>query len=130
MAMRRAFLMMLLAGASSHAQAAWVEVGKTDISTVYADPATIRRIGPIARMWFLLDYKVTQLRDTYMPFGSARDQAEFNCAEDRFRVLNFSFHSGKMASGEIVHSRSEPFSWEPIPPQTGIDVLLKTACGK
>jgi hypothetical protein len=43
--MRRLILSVLLAVVSSSAAAEWVEVGRADTITAYADPATIRKAG-------------------------------------------------------------------------------------
>ena len=59
--MRKAILVMLLAGACSSAAAeVWVVVGKNEKFTAYADPATMRKEGSMVKMWNLFDYKTAQ----------------------------------------------------------------------
>jgi len=55
--MRKSILAMLLVAASGSAGAEWTQVGTSDTSTVYADPATISKDGNIAKMWHLLDFR-------------------------------------------------------------------------
>ena len=52
--------MLLLVGVSTNVFAEWTKVAETDNSFRYANLATIRRHGDIAKMWDLEDYKVVQ----------------------------------------------------------------------
>jgi len=53
--MRKAILMMLLAMASGNAAAEWVKVAETHRSVIYVNPASIRKVGHIVKMWSLAD---------------------------------------------------------------------------
>ena len=128
--MRKAILIMLLAGVSSNAAAEWVEVGSSEKTTVYVDPATIRRAGNLVKMWNLIDLKTATLTAGSKPYTSQMTQAEFDCKEEQWRRLYFSWHSGNMTRGEIVYSDSNPGTWEPVPPGSATEVLWKFACGK
>jgi hypothetical protein len=48
--MRKLILILLLAVLSSSAMAEWIKVGANDNSTIYADPATIRKEGNMVKM--------------------------------------------------------------------------------
>ena len=129
--MRAAILMMLLAGASSTSAAAWVELGsdEPETFTIHTDPATVRRADNIVRMWALFDYKAAQVvgKQTYR---SEKAQQEYDCQEERVRVLYFSDHSGNMAGGAIVLRTSMAGDWAPVGPRTVNEVLWKVACWK
>jgi len=65
----------------------WVEVGDERIVTSYADPASIRRAGNLAKMWDLLDFKAVQARPYGTPYRSQKTQQEYDCKEERARTI-------------------------------------------
>jgi len=69
------------------------EAGKT----VYVDPATIRRNSNLVKMWQFSDYKTVQTVGG-IRFLTAEEQWEFDCAEERSRVLALKEFSGNMGS--------------------------------
>ena len=107
----------------------WAFVGSSEISTGYADPATIRRAGNRVKMWSLYNYKTTQKTDdeTYI---STRSRNEYDCKEEQTRILYFSAHSGNMGGGVTVsHSPNSSGDWTPIAPGSVAESFLKIACG-
>lgn len=127
--MRKAILVMLLAVVSSSAAAEWVEVARSDTSTFYADPATIRRAGNIVKMWDLIDRK-TPDNFNNKPYMSQRSQHEYDCKEEQWRTLYFTFFSGNMAGGNAVYIDSDPGKWAPVPPGSIAEGMWKFACGR
>ena len=127
--MRRVILMMLLAVASNSALAEWVKVGSNEITTIYADSATVQRMGNMAMMWHLTDFK-TAKKDMGAMYMSTKDQNEYDCKEEKFRRRAFSEHSKSMGGGEVVYSDSFTTKWKPVTPESGIQILWETACGK
>ena len=130
--MRKIILMMLLAGVSSSAAAEWFQVDKSNTFTVYADAATIRRSGNMVKMWNLLDFKTAEknLVTPSKPYLSERTQQEYDCNDERYRLLYLSHHSENMGNGEVVFADSDPSNWSPVPPQSIVEILWKLACGK
>ena len=128
-AMRKAILMVLLAGVSSSAAAEWVAVGGGETSTAYAEPATIRRAGNTVKMWSLLDFEKARVSATHV-YMSVKGQDEYDCKEERSRRLYFSRHSGNMGEGEVVYTNADSDRWEPVPPRSVIGALWKLACEK
>jgi hypothetical protein len=129
--MRRVIL-MLLAVVSNCAMAEWVQIGSSDdgAMTVYANPATLRKVGNKVKMWDLGDYKIAQDSGKGDQFMSIRGQSEYNCKEEQYRTLYLSFHSGNMGAGEIIGSHPDPKKWLPVMPESLIEALWKFACGK
>ena len=127
--MRKPIATMLLAAVSSSAMAEWVQVSGTESNTVYADPATIHIAGNTVKMWNLFDLRTARLLDK-QPYMSMKRQVEYDCKEERSRLLSFSGHSDNMAGGEVVFSDSDPHNWEPVSPGSGNETLWKIACGK
>lgn len=127
--MRKTILMILLAVVSSSAVAEWVKVSSDETITIYKDPATIRKNGNWAKMWYLFDFKTVQV-DGGNKFRSLKSQSEFDCKEEQVRLLSFSAHSKIMGGGDVVDSKSDHFRWDPVPPGSVNEVLWKIACGK
>jgi len=122
--------MMLLAVVSSSAAAEWIEVGDERIVTSYADPASIRRAGNLAKMWDLLDFKAVQARPYGTPYRSQKTQQEYDCKEERARTIQLLRYSDNMAGGEEVYAASDPDEWKPVSPGSTTERLLNFACGK
>jgi surface-adhesin protein E len=58
-----------------------------------------------------------------------RAPQQFDCKEERMRVLDQTYFDGNMANGNVVYSDSTEGSWEPVAPETNGKFLWKTACG-
>jgi len=121
--------LMLLSGSPAHAE--WVTVGGNDQigMTTYADPGTIRREGNLVKMWELFDHKMTQTIGVGL-FMSRKDQREYDCTKERYRLLTFTQFSGNMGSGTVGYSSSGEGQWIPVQPGSLDQSLLKVACAK
>ena len=129
--MKRLIVMTLLVLSSSPAYAEWVKVSDSDEAgkTVYVDPATIRRNSNLVTMWQFYDYKTVQTVGG-IRFLTAKEQWEFDCAEERRRVLALTEFSGNMGSGTVVYTNSEVGKWQPVAQSSIGQLLWKFACGK
>jgi hypothetical protein len=128
--MRKVILMMLLAVMSGSAAAEWVEVGRSETHTSYADLATIRTAGNLVKMWGLLDLKTPELVEQSKPFMSMMSQTEHDCKEERTRRLSLIMYSGNMGMGEVIFTDSDPGKWSPVAPGSVQEHLWELACGK
>jgi hypothetical protein len=122
----------LLLTFSSSAWAEWVEIGSAadDSFILYANPSTIRKNGSMVKMWILHDLVNGQgyRGKTYF---SSRAQTECDCQGERFRILAFSSHSGKMGRGDTVYLDNTPSDpWSPVAPGSIAEIFWKFACGK
>jgi len=104
--MTRLLLIILLFLNSAPAYAEWVKVSEGDeaeknVYNVYVDPATIRRNSNLVKMRQFYDYKTVQTVGG-IRFLTAEEQWEFDCAEERSRVLELKEFSGNMRSGTVV----------------------------
>ena len=109
--------------------AGWVKVEGNEFVTSYAAPATARKTGDTAKMLALVDFKTVNASGGY-PHMSTKTQHEYDCKENQWRLLYFSYHSGNMGEGELVYSDTEPGTWEPVKPGSGTQIRWKIACGK
>jgi hypothetical protein len=129
--MIRLLLFTLLMLSSEPAYAEWVKVGDGDEAgkTVYVDTATIRRNSNLVKMWQFYDYKTVQTVGG-VRFLSAKEQWEFDCAEERSRVLALKEFSGNMGSGTMVDTNSQVGKWITVMPGSIGHTVWTVACGK
>lgn len=127
--MRKVILMTLLAVVSGGAAAEWVQVGSTEIGTIFANPATIRKTGNLVKMWRMADFKTAD-KIGGKQYLSEKTRYEYDCTEDRMRVLDTIFHAGNMGKGAVVHANSSQQQWQSVPPETFGEALWKFACTK
>jgi hypothetical protein len=124
-------LITLLVLSSGPAYAEWVLVSGDDEAgmTVYVDPDTIRRKGNLVKMWQLYDYKTVQAvaGDSFL---SIHRQNEYDCTEERTRMLAFTWFSSNMGKGRVVYRTAEEQQWEPVVPRSINRALWKVACNK
>jgi len=115
-------LMMMLAGS---AWAKWVMYDETETNTFYYDPATIRKDGNMRQVWALLDWRKRD-KDGVM---SHRLRYEYDCKQERYRLLAITTHSKPMARGEtLLQNLDTP--WIDIAPATTAEAMFKIVCAK
>jgi hypothetical protein len=129
--MTRLLLIALLVLSSGPAYGEWVSIGGNDQigMTTHVDPATIRRNSNLVKMWQLNDFKTVQTVEGNS-FLSTKKQREFNCAEERTRILAATQFSGNMGNGQVVWNNSTEQKWEPVVPESIGHTLWEFACGK
>ena len=111
------------------AWAEWVWVAESDNANLYIDPSTIRKDGNLVKVWKISDLKQRH-KDGEL---SRRVRAEYDCKEERYRVLSLSEHSGPMASGTTLFTHDylgEPDKWKQIPPESVGETVQKIVCSK
>lgn len=124
--MKKTVLVLVLAVVSSGVCAMWVALTETSEAINYLDPATIRRDGNLRRVWQLSDLKERD-KDGAM---SLRNLWEYDCKEDRFRLLSGSVHSEPNAGGKVLSSQSQRGDWNYIPPGSASSATLKYVCAR
>jgi len=130
--------------------AEWVAVEKDylspDLQTVYIDPATIHREGNLVTLWQLVDFKWMQgtgavinpyrfgrlYRYMLAPHGffSTKTRKQFDCAEKRVRLLEFTEFSHHMGTGRRNNGYVDQDNWLPVEPESVNHALWDVACGK
>lgn len=132
MPIKHVLFALLLATLSNGAAAAWVRAGGNNNVVCYADPATITRAGNLARMKSLLDFTGPQTERSIgnKPYLSQRDEREYDCHNERYRLLRYSLRAGRMFAGELVRSSADDGEWLPVTAGSLGEALWKTACGR
>ena len=124
-----AMLLTLLVSSGS-ACAEWMSFGASDSgTTVYADPATIRREGDLVKMLVLFDFKTKQTKMD-VSYLSAKAQMEYDCAEQRFEGHTVLYFSGNMGNGQLLDRSSGKGKRLRVAPGSLDHDLWKLACGK
>jgi hypothetical protein len=127
--MRNTILMLLLSVVSSKTMAEWVAVGGNEDSTIFADPATIRKVDNSVKMLSLYDTDTVQVVGG-ISFLSSKSLDEYDCKEEQSRTLAFYWYSGNMGEGNILYSNTDANKWNPVMPKSISETLWKIACGK
>jgi len=130
--MHKITLVILLAVMSSSAMAEWVEFAEDDEETltVYANPTTIRKSGNMVKMWRLTDFKTAQ-GNTGKHYMSSKRQDEYDCKEERLRIIALVVYSKNMGKGKVVGSTDNKlYDWFPVTPDSLDETIWEFACGK
>ena len=113
--MRIVLLMALLLSAlQAGAEWVWYAVNSDGDTVFYYDPATVKRNGPMRRVWVIQDIKQPDSNGV----RSRRGFEEHDCTEGRWRLLSTSTHTQPMAGGQVISSRSSTGEWTYIAPET------------
>jgi hypothetical protein len=107
------------------AWADWVLVYDMNEASFYIDPASVRKEGRRLKVTGLQDLKVRDVDGA----ASRRAQAEYDCANARYRLLSLTVYPEPMGRGKILWSMdANPDGWVPLPPGTGVEVFVGMAC--
>lgn len=128
--MREAVSMLLLALVCSNASAEWVLVANTERASHYFDPNIVRGNSGMVRIWDLTAVKTAIEEIPGKSIWSSKTQREYDCKEERTRILYGSLHTGKMGEGETVNTDPEPKGWVQVIPGSATETMWKIACGK
>lgn len=119
-------LLCLLAMVATPTWAEWVEMGESANLTHYIDPATFKKNGHLRRVWEMQDLKQRH-KDGEI---SRRYMTEYDCKEERLRILSTSAHSEPMAGGKPLDYSNSVGTWVFVPPDTPSADVLKLVCAK
>ena len=121
--------MLLLAITSTSTIADWTNVSTDENSfSIYADPASIKKVGNRIKMWVLFDYRKATYDGGNKVMSIMRHE-EYNCKDSQSRLLYISKHSGRFAEGKVVYLNDIPFNkWVSIVPGSRFEVLFRYAC--
>lgn len=122
--MKRLLFALLALSFSASAAAGWVKVGETEDGAFFIDPESIRSNGHFRKVWVITNMKKRVVEGAH----SYRVQWEYDCREERSRVLYLSGHTKHLADGDTVFSSSDPQKWEPTPPNTPDALIRKIIC--
>ena len=108
------------------AWAEWDSVYVTDTAVHYIDLGTIQKDSYLRRVWTLQDLKARGSRGE----RSMKGLMEYDCKQERVRVLRATAYSGQMARGDILITVSTPAKWNHIAPESAFNTTLRFLCAK
>ena len=108
------------------AWAEWVMYFEAKTITYYYDPATIRKDGNMRQVWRIQELK----QRTADGEKSRRMRIEYDCKEERYRILSASVHSEPLAEGKVIYSEIKDNIWTVIPPASASEAMFKIVCAK
>jgi hypothetical protein len=127
-------LITLLVLSDGSAYAEWVIVEKhnqsTGTMTVYVDPDTIHRNGNLVTMWQLIDFKIMQGGRSPTRFSSTKIHKQFDCLEDRLRLLALTDFWGNMGTGDSSDAYIDGSHWVSVEADSIDKALLELACNR
>jgi S1-C subfamily serine protease len=118
------FALLTALSASGAAAAEWTSQGSTATVDYYLDVSTMRKDGDLRRVWQLQDMKVTSRSGA----RSLRALSEYDCRQERYRVLQLDTFSGQMATGSLLATDTSLGAWSFIAPGTPFAHTLKFVC--
>ena len=127
----RGILSLTLAISCGNAAADWTAVGGGNyIHTPYADTASIRRDGALARMSGMYDFRKQDFTPDGKGLYSTVVLREYDCNGRQVRLLSSIDFSGHMGAGEAVSTSARVGRWEGIVPGALDEAYWNIACGR
>ena len=127
-----ALVLLILSCSVGLAQAEWKKL--IDSPTfgglnVYVEPTSVRidKGSGLVKMWILYDYKSGQ-EGYQVRYLSMKIQRQYDCKQERSRMLAQSFFGGNMAKGDVIFTESTEGTWMPVGPGTIGQSLWELAC--
>lgn len=124
--MKKLIVACVMATSAASAFAEWTHLGDASVGGFYVDFGTIRKDGDLRKVWSVLNFKQRDISGAM----SAQFRTEFDCKDERKRMIAFSRHSEAMAFGVTLDSNPSPEPWSAIPPESLSEETLKIVCAK
>lgn len=90
----------------------------------FIDHSTIRRDGDLVTLWQKTNYK----RPTQFGDRSIRVQHQYDCRNERSRILVITGFTGPDLTGDITGSETTPTAWKPAQTGNVLAAKLRSAC--
>ena len=120
---------ILFASLSSSALAEWTQVGDSASAVFYIDRDTATKTRNVVKMRTLTDLKAEERRNNGPSFLSVLRLSEFNCKNKMTHLISMTIYSGNMATGEKIHTDTEPdIHWKPVGQDSYASPFWKAAC--
>jgi hypothetical protein len=90
----------------------------------FIDYSTIRRDGDLVTLWQKTNYK----RPTQFGDRSIRVQHQYDCRNEKSRILVITGFTGADLTGDITGSETTPTAWKPVQTGNPLAAKLRSAC--
>jgi hypothetical protein len=122
----RCLLLVFLMLTTTPTWAEWVKVTASSDDVYYLDPSTIRRDGNFRKAWTLIDFIKMGRKGVH----SLKAFKEFDCKEERFRVLTAVGYAGQMGTGTVLGSENPTIPFGYVAPNTASADQLRFVCAR
>ena len=102
----RAIHGVVLLSLSLPATAEWEETAHTADADWHIDVSTVRRVGDLRNVWLIREPRYGEISRRYFH--------QYDCSEQKLRVLSFSVHAKQMGAGRTLFKNDEPREWRYI----------------
>jgi hypothetical protein len=104
----------------------WIRASYSDEATFYVEVDSIKKIGNSRRVWVMQD----MVKKGTNGVLSRRNLEEFDCVEEKYKLIQVTTFSGNMGTGGILMSFPASGEWNYISPGTLDHGVLRFACSK
>lgn len=118
------WLFISLVFVAAAASAEWVQISENEEANVYIDLSTLHKDGNFRTVWQLHDQKKRNEDGTM----STRISWEYDCQNERVRILSATSHPEAMAKGKKLFTVYKASDWRDIAPNTMGHNGLKAVC--
>jgi len=126
--MRNLLIITFLSLTSQSALAGWTAIASDPIATEYVNFDTVEREDYFVKMWNMSDFKSPQEVGNGKLFKSSKALQEYDCANDKKRLISLVHYIENMGTGQVAYFDSSPDQWRPITAGSLGEVHLKAAC--
>lgn len=123
----KTILAIFLAFFSQLIYADWVEVSSSDEYTAYVEIKSLSKLKDIVSMSSLYDFQKPQELNK-SSFLSLKHIREYDCNQNRQRVIYSEFYNLNMGKGDLLGKTSKLYSWRDNGPNTIDEHLWQVAC--
>jgi hypothetical protein len=102
----------------------WRVIGYTDGGVYFVLTNSIRQEGVFRRAWTMMAYEEPHPKYRWL---SGRELSKFDCANERYQMLQATLYAGSWGSGEILDSFDEG-EWKYLAPGTAFERVAKYIC--
>lgn len=126
--MRKSIWIVLVVVARNAFAGDWTPVSSDDYMATYVDMESVRKTGNTSKIWVMYDYRKIQNFTDSINYQSAGVQQEYDCENERSRILSYVFYSGQLRSGNVTYSYQKNGDWRPLVPDSVSHSVYRIAC--
>lgn len=119
---------------AAHALADWTAIGEggganSKDYVAYVDFDSATKTDTTGKLWTINDFKNAK-SVSGKSIASTKTHFEYMCDDKKKRTLEFSWHSEKMGSGDVVMQKKEADNWKDFSTDGLDEKRQEIACGK
>ena len=108
-------------------RAEWKLISFGPETEYYLDPATVKGVGSVRRVWELSNER---FNSASKPYRSVRSLNEYECKEGKVRTIQMTAFEGQMALSMPAVTITTASDWTFVAPNTIGEVFLRWVCNR